>query len=399
MLLAAAVCACSPGDGVEWKKATEAGNAALKEDSFERAEEAFVEAVRLAQNFAPQDPRAKLARENLASVRWVRNMDKGMAFFKDGDFVRAEPLVRAAVGFAGELAESMAEDFPGLETSLAALAVVYENTGATANEEATLRRLLEVRKRTRGDTHTDVAKTLHALGLACRNQRKYAEAAAYYEQALKIAHESPSIHPQIGAIASNLSIVLDKMGKLGEAEALFTKSVEILEAAVEPEDPALALGLYALAGAKMHQKHYREARQAFLRNIAIQEKAFGAEDAGLAFSLNNMSGALWELGDREGTLRVLRRALAIREKALGTEHELVAMTLDNLALFTGMSGRRETAESLFLRARAIHEKRFGRDSQEFAISLEIHAGMLRHHKRNAEAERLEAEAKAIRAKL
>ena len=273
-LFLALLCACVQGNAVEWQKKMDEGNAAVTANAFARAEEAFAEAVRLAESLEPGDSRARLAKDELARVRWVRSMDEGMAAIKEESWARAEAPILAALGFAETVVDSAD---PHLETSLSALALIYDKTSNLEKQETSLRRLLQLRQRTRGAAHPNMSQTLNALGLACRQQGKYEEAAGYYEQALKLAHDSPGVHAEIGVIAYNLSIVLDYSGKTAHAEPLFRKSVEIMEASVGRDNPAIAHALYALASAQTYAKRYDEASSTFLRYIAIQEKAFGPE--------------------------------------------------------------------------------------------------------------------------
>ena len=328
-------------------------------------------------------------------MTWDVNMDAGFAALKEGRFAAAEPAFSAAV----EEAEDFGPLSQMMEVSLDALARSQQAQEAHGRAEPVLRRLLEVRLKTLDVMDPKVLATLINLGWACRMQKKYAEAESHYRIALGIAEATlPADDADLGMILNNLAAVLGDE-KLAEADALFSRAIQVWETALGPNHQMVGSGLRGLAGVHMKQNRNEEAKVEFYRSLAIEENSLGPEHPDLAHSLNNLSGVLMTLGEQDEAVRVLQRAIAIREKALGPNHVLVALSLCNLAAFIDTEGRIAEVEQLLLRALPIFENGLGSDVVQLQIdALDQYASMLRKDKRPSEAEKIEARANAIRAK-
>src|SRR5262249_22474545 len=100
-----------------------------------------------------------------------------------------------------------------------------------------------------------------------------------------------------------------------EAEALFKRSRTILEKALGPNDPRVALGsLINLAVLYRDQGKYEEAEALYKRSLVILEEALGPEHPHVASTLEGYVVVLRKM-KRESEAKILEaRAKAIRAK-------------------------------------------------------------------------------------
>ncbi|MEM6783578.1 MAG: tetratricopeptide repeat protein, partial [Bacteroidota bacterium] len=126
-------------------------------------------------------------------------------------------------------------------------------------------------------------------------------------------------------------VALHGAGRYAEAVPLAREALAILEAALGPDHPDVALSLNNLAFLLRATGDYAGARPLLERALAIRETALGPGHPRVATSLNNLAGLLEATGDYVGARPLYERALAIRETALGPGHPRVATSLNNLA--------------------------------------------------------------------
>jgi len=98
-----------------------------------------------------------------------------------------------------------------------------------------------------------------------------------------------------------------------------------------------------------NQGRYSEAMPLAQRALAILEKALGPNHPSVAVSLNNLAELYQAEGRYAEAEPLYKRSLAIREKALGPVHPDVAASLGNLAQLYKDQGRFADAEPLFKR--------------------------------------------------
>jgi tetratricopeptide (TPR) repeat protein len=75
---------------------------------------------------------------------------------------------------------------------------------------------------------------------------------------------------------------------------------------------------------------YGEAESLYQRSLAIKEKALGKDHPDVAISLNNLAGLYDEQGKYDQAEPLFQRSLAIDEKALGRDHPTTKTVKNNL---------------------------------------------------------------------
>lgn len=249
------------------------------------------------------------------------------------------------------------------------LALYYNFRGQFAEAEQFARRALPIREKCLGESHLDVAETIHILGSVCYYQGRAGEAEPLYLKALAIREATlGKEHPDVGPSLNGLANVYSYQSRFAEAEPLYRRALSLLEKTRGHEHSDVAYVLNNLSIIYFHRGNYKEAEQYLLRSVAIREKTLGTEHPDVAHSLNNLANVLSYQGRYSEAESLFRRALSIWKKAFGDEHPYVATSIGNLAKICNLQGRYSESEPLFQQALAITEKTVGLDYPE-AIHL------------------------------
>ena len=216
------------------------------------------------------------------------------------------------------------------------------------------------------------------------------------QQRLALAEAEELANPMLVARASSdLAQLLHETNRLGEAEPLMRRALEIDETALGRHHPDVAIRLNSLARLLVATSRFSEAEPLYRRALKITEAALGRHHHVVAIRLNNLAALLWETDRFEEAEPMMRRAVEISEAAHGTHHPDTAIRLNNLAGLLQATNQFSEAEPLFRRALEISEATYGRHHPAVADCLNNLAGLLKVTNRLGESERLFGRALAI----
>ncbi len=187
-----------------------------------------------------------------------------------------------------------------------------------------------------GERDARLAASLNDLAEARRLRGDGAGAAPLYRRAVAIWETAlGGDHPDVATALNNLAEVYRSDGNPAEAEPLYRRAVTIWEEALGADHPAVATGLNNLGLALHAVRRSDEAEGAFRRALAIWERSDDAASPNVAAVLHNLANLLRARGDDAGASieaeALLERSLAILEQALGPRHPGLVQGLDNLA--------------------------------------------------------------------
>jgi tetratricopeptide (TPR) repeat protein/CHAT domain-containing protein len=276
-----------------------------------------------------------------------------------------------------------------LASALSALADLSNNKGNYDDAQALEKRALEIRERTLGSEHPDVAQHLGKLAFIYHRWGRDAEGEPLAKRSLTIREKV--LGPDHGDVADSLhqlALIHVDQGRYAEVEPLHRRSLAIREKALGAEHPKAADAVNAIGELYMHQGRFADAEPLFVRALAIREKALGPDHLDVATSLNNLAVLHKDRGRYTEAETLYRRVLAIREKALGPDHRHVGIVLNNLASLYAAQARHTEAEAVFKRAIATYERTLGPDHPDIAYALNNLATLYRNTSRLTEAERL-----------
>ncbi|MCC5899056.1 MAG: tetratricopeptide repeat protein, partial [Phormidium sp. BM_Day4_Bin.17] len=287
--------------------------------------------------------------------------------YREDNYQEAIPLAQQAL----EIRETaLGESHPDVATSLHDLAQLYYFQGNYNAAEPLYRRSLEIREVALGESHPDVATTLNNLAGLYRNQGNYNAAEPLYHRSLEILETAlGKSHPSVARSLNNLAELYRDQGNYSAAEPLYRRSLEIQEVALGESHPDVATSLNNLALLYHSQGNYNPAETLFLRSLEIRETALGGSHPLVAQSFNNLALLYHSQGNYNAAEPLYRRSLEIRETALGESHPLVAASLSNLAELYRNQGNYNAAEPLHRRSLEIQEVALGESHPDVAQSL------------------------------
>ncbi|MGQ0525989.1 MAG: tetratricopeptide repeat protein [Betaproteobacteria bacterium] len=244
-----------------------------------------------------------------------------------------------------------------------------------------------------GDALADEWTYLMHQGAAAYNRGEYREAVVHYEAAVKATETFPVEDIRRAGTLVSLASAYKGIRLYGEAESLYKKSLDILDAAGKPQQAGILLKLGELY---LVQGRYAEAEESSRAAVRAVEKQFGPNHPNLARILKTFVVLVYRAQNRwDEVARLYRRSLEIYIDAYGVEHQEVATTFMDLAAVYERLQRYTDAEAIYKRALPVWIKLKGsRDESVAYVLLEI-ARMYRFQRRNAESEPLFKQALAL----
>ena len=155
---------------------------------------------------------------------WERHNAAGLTSYEQGYYGEAEEHWEAAL----KVAENFGPQDPRLATSLNNLAELYRAQGWSADAEPLYQRALAIDEKALGSDHPDVATDLNNLAALYQAQGRYAEAAPLHQRALAIWEKAlgPE-HPNVAQSLENYSALLRETGRDAEAGKLEARAKAI----------------------------------------------------------------------------------------------------------------------------------------------------------------------------
>ena len=234
-----------------------------------------------------------------------------------------------------------------------------------------------------------VARASNDLAQLLRRINRLGEAEPLMRRALEI-HESAfgKQHPTVATCLNNLAALLHDTNRIGEAEPLRRRALEIDVATFGEQHPTVATCLNNLAILLQNTNRIEEAEPLMRRSLEIRESAFGKQHPMVGACLNNLATLLRNTNRIEEAEPLMRRALEIDVAVFGEQHPTLAIRLNNLATVLQDTNRFEEAEPLMRRALKIGQAAFGEQHPDVAIHLNNLATLLQDTNRLEEAEPL-----------
>ncbi|MEM9272565.1 MAG: tetratricopeptide repeat protein [Cyanobacteria bacterium P01_F01_bin.143] len=175
-----------------------------------------------------------------------------------------------------------------------------------------------------------------------------------------------------------LASVLQKQGKLEEAQKAFERGIAIAKALKDKYH--LAIGLNCLGGLFQQQGKLEQAQQAFEQEIVIEESL--GNNLSLAIGLNRLGGLFQQQGKLEQAQLAFERGIIIAEGL--NDQSSLAIGLNRLGGLLQQQGKLEEAQLVFEREIAITEEL--NDQSSLAIGLNRLGGLFLQQSKLEEAQ-------------
>ncbi len=246
--------------------------------------------------------------EGLRRTRLLNNL--AAVYWSTGDYDRARELHERALDIRRK---TLGEEHPDVANSLNNLALVYLATGDYDRAREFHERALDIRRKTLGEQHPGVALLLNNLGNIYRATGDYDRAREFHERALDIRRKTlGEEHPDVAQSLNNLATVYQNIGDYERARELYQRAVDILQKTLGEQHPGVTYPLTGLAGVALAEHRPAEALRYAERAVAIREDGKAAPEL-IAQSRFALARALWDAPAGEGRDRA--RAVAEARKA------------------------------------------------------------------------------------
>jgi len=256
-----------------------------------------------------------LSNINIARDTYVKKLPYPMLFFLPSYAINR--FARFAPDFWAwkSIEVRLQSDLPPHDQAVAALSMIAEpeRVMPVAQERFDLLYRLLQDYRQPSPTRADL---LNQLGHAYESHLNYPKAEQAYQEALNF-YETLTDSLDKAETLNNLAELYYAMGRYGEAEPLFTRSLEIWEQQLGADHPDTAASLNNLAGLYELMGRYGEAEPLHQRSLAIREQQLGADHPDTATSLNNLAALYYAMGRYAEAEPLYLRTLAILMQGLG----------------------------------------------------------------------------------
>jgi tetratricopeptide (TPR) repeat protein len=270
---------------------------------FRSAEKSFRDAISRAQSAGIGD------NTQLQMIRGLADtlMAEGKLAEAEAQYVRTMQMIEKAHGASSPMVAEVCERIAGIAFL----------TNRNADADSYYIRAVDIRRKGKPVDNVAVAADLNNLAASAIYQNKDADAEKYIAEATtamadekKIGDQGVNVH-----ILRTKAMLLEKQGKIKEAEEALKKSLSIAETCTFENDSLLAASFNELGRFYIKQKNYAEAQSALDSAVQIADQLkFGAEHPILETSLANLAAAYMDDNKYEKAESPLLRAIAINEK-------------------------------------------------------------------------------------
>ena len=215
---------------------------------------------------------------------WEQAIAAGDQALAERDFERAEAQFQSAL----KQAEALGSDNPQTAETLMRMSRLYRAQGDYAKPELLYKECLRVARTALGPEHPEYAGYLNEVGRYYHARRKYERSEDYYVQAFAIRVEKfGREHPLVAESISNLAVLYENLGQLARAEVYHEHALQIREKALGRDhlDTITTLEHFSRLLQKMQRSV--EARMMEDRARAVREKR--------VLALGSSSGDLGEV--------------------------------------------------------------------------------------------------------
>ncbi len=171
-------------------------------------------------------------------------------------------------------------------------------------------------------------------------------------------------HPDIIRTRGGLALVLKKLKRVAEAEAIYRVILEQQEGMLGPDHPETLRTRNALANTLFRQREFEKAEAFYRQTYAAQCRVLGENHPATLLTLNNIGNVLYKVARYADAETTYRQALEAQVRILGNDHPDALVTTNNLANSLRRQERYQEAEHLYRETLASQTEQLGPDHDE-----------------------------------
>ncbi|MGE5341963.1 MAG: tetratricopeptide repeat protein [Candidatus Omnitrophota bacterium] len=213
-----------------------------------------------------------------------------------------------------------------------------------------------------GDKEKDegLAALANNLSIFYRAMGQLDRALEYQLKSIEIAEAVLALqHPALAASYNNLSLIYKDMGQLARALECQLKANEILEAVLDSQHPHLAISYNNLSLIYQAMGQFDRALECQLKAIEINEAVLDPQHHDLAGSYNNLSTIYKVMGQLDRALEYQLKSIEIDEAVLAPQHPDLATSYNNVSSIYQAMDQLDRALEFQLKAIKIREAVLG----------------------------------------
>ncbi|HEX3846380.1 MAG TPA: tetratricopeptide repeat-containing protein kinase family protein [Steroidobacteraceae bacterium] len=278
------------------------------------------------------------------------------------------------------------QDLPATKAALLSTAgAVYDSLGEYQDALPILAESLALQERSKDRTRID---TLLELGRARIGVGDLPQAEAPLQEALRLSQDGfGAASVESGRALWSLGMLRHQQGRYGDAKALYTRSLAILETS-RARETDISFVLSDLAKVYSREQQWPLAKQAYGRALQIDRRVLGDDHPRIAYRLQNLAIVEQNMGDLSGAEALYVEALRREERAYGDQHPETATTKGNYGLLLEREGRLAEAAPLLKSALDTSLKLYGPDNYNLGYAR-VSMAMLLHDEGNLPASEAE----------
>jgi tetratricopeptide (TPR) repeat protein len=233
----------------------------------------------------PKDPLLATLYSQMGRV-YASRLNQGESHDYQKELGEAVDYFRKAVDLQTELGQAT-----NLANSLGWLGKLYDDQGRYNEAEPLYAQALEMRKRSLGEDHPDVATSLNDLAGLYVSQGCYSEAEPLYVQALEMRKWLlGKNHPDVAQSLNDLAGLYVSQGCYNEAEPLYVQALEMRRRLLGEDHPDVASSLNNIALLYDNQERYSEAEPLYMQALDIAERQLGVDHPNTVIFRENLEG-------------------------------------------------------------------------------------------------------------
>jgi tetratricopeptide (TPR) repeat protein len=207
-----------------------------------------------------------------------------------------------------------------------------------------LRRAVELKRRTLGDTDVQTFDAVTRLVTSIRWQYRPAEALAIVEPEYRSAATTlGEEHPSTLALLDNYAGALDDLGRVAEAEPLYRKAIALNTKVLGSEADQTLSAMNNLAVVLIAEAQYPEAERVLRRVIEMRLRHPAEARVALLTNRHNLASIIASQGRLDESIREFESMIADARKQLGDDHSKTLSAQVSYADALVQAGRAEEA--------------------------------------------------------
>ncbi|KAF4621764.1 hypothetical protein D9613_012112 [Agrocybe pediades] len=196
-----------------------------------------------------------------------------------------------------------------------------------------------------------------------------------------------------------LALCLRNLGKLAEAEEMFSKVIALQTNILGDNHPSTLASRHNLGSLYIEKGQWEEAKAILLKVLEASTRVFGEENMDTLDSMHQLAHCLQNQGKLAEAEKIYSKVIALGTKILGDDHPSTLTSRNNLGSLYAEQGQWEKAKAILIPVVEACTRVFGEENMDTLYSMHGLARCLQNQGKQAEAEEMYSKVIALRTKI